>query len=84
MDVGIRELKAKLSHYVARASEGESVTITDRGKPVAQLTAIGSGSQLDRGLREGWIEAPRRTRLTEAKPVRGLTSIRDALDEDRS
>jgi prevent-host-death family protein len=36
--VGLRELKNKLSQYVARAKSGESVTITDRGQVVAELT----------------------------------------------
>ncbi|MCF8557525.1 MAG: type II toxin-antitoxin system prevent-host-death family antitoxin, partial [Candidatus Nanopelagicales bacterium] len=38
MDVGIRELKARLSHYVRVAREGERILITDRGRPVAVLS----------------------------------------------
>jgi prevent-host-death family protein len=33
--VGIRELKAKLSEYLRRAQEGESISVTDRGKTIA-------------------------------------------------
>lgn len=33
--VGIRELKAKLSEYLRRVQEGESITVTDRGKIIA-------------------------------------------------
>ena len=36
--VGLRELKNKLSKYVARARSGESVSITDRGQIVAELS----------------------------------------------
>jgi prevent-host-death family protein len=39
MEVGIRELKARLSSYVARARRGETVVVTDRGRPVARLLA---------------------------------------------
>jgi prevent-host-death family protein len=39
MEVGIRELKARLSSYVARARRGETVVVTDRGRPVARLQA---------------------------------------------
>jgi prevent-host-death family protein len=35
--VGIRELKNRLSAFVRRAAEGECITITDRGHPVAVL-----------------------------------------------
>lgn len=40
MNVGIRELKQHLSAYVARARAGETVIITDHGKPVARLEPI--------------------------------------------
>ena len=39
-EVGIRALKQNASAVVADASAGETVTITDRGRAVAQLTAI--------------------------------------------
>jgi prevent-host-death family protein len=35
--VGLRELKNRLSEYVARAKGGEAVSITDRGRVVAEL-----------------------------------------------
>ena len=40
MEVGIRELKARLSSYVARVRRGETVVVTDRGRPVARLQAV--------------------------------------------
>lgn len=39
-EVGIRALKQNASAVVARAAAGQRVTITDRGRPVAQLTPI--------------------------------------------
>ncbi|MFV0525907.1 MAG: type II toxin-antitoxin system Phd/YefM family antitoxin [Acidimicrobiales bacterium] len=39
-EVGIRALKQNASAVVAEAASGETVTITDRGRPVAQITAI--------------------------------------------
>ena len=38
--VGIRALKQNASSVVAQAAGGETITITDRGRPVAQLTPI--------------------------------------------
>ncbi len=38
--VGIKELKAKLSGYVARVRRGEEIVVTDRGKEVAMLIPI--------------------------------------------
>jgi prevent-host-death family protein len=42
MEVGIRELKARLSSYVARARRGETVVVTDRGRPVARIGPAGA------------------------------------------
>jgi len=40
MNVGIRELKSHLSHYLARVREGEELIITDRGEPVARIEPV--------------------------------------------
>jgi len=83
MEVGIRELKARLSLYVSEAADGATIVITDRGKPVARLTAINEASHFERGLDEGWIEPARRTRLGKANPALAKEPIMSVLDEDR-
>lgn len=52
MDVGIRELKANLSQYLARVRAGERVVVTDRGVPVARIEPIQTDQPPDalRGL----------------------------------
>jgi prevent-host-death family protein len=35
--VGIRELKAQLSKYVKQVKAGETVVITERGKPIGRI-----------------------------------------------
>jgi prevent-host-death family protein len=37
---GVRELKSRLSHYLDVARDEGPVIITDRGRPVARLTAL--------------------------------------------
>ena len=39
-EVGIRALKQNASEVVARAAAGEVITVTDRGRPVAQLLPL--------------------------------------------
>ncbi len=34
---GIRELKNRLSMYLDRVKRGETITVTERGRPVAEL-----------------------------------------------
>lgn len=38
--VGARELKNRLGTYLRQVREGITITVTDRGKPVAELRAI--------------------------------------------
>jgi len=40
VSVGVKELKDKLTHYLAIARDGGRVIVTDRGKPVAVVGAL--------------------------------------------
>jgi len=60
--VGLKTLKNKLSEYVRAAASGETVVITDRGRPVAEINPprqipyrYKDHPVLARGIREGWI-----------------------------
>lgn len=84
MQVGIRELKARLSEYVAKAAAGEHIVVTDRGKPVAQLAGLDDRSTLERGIEEGWITPARRSGgLEPITPWPSNLSTAEVLDEDR-
>jgi prevent-host-death family protein len=45
--VGIRELRQKASQYLRRVEAGETIEVTDRGRPVALLTPIPEASRLE-------------------------------------
>ncbi|MGH2709534.1 MAG: type II toxin-antitoxin system Phd/YefM family antitoxin [Actinomycetota bacterium] len=55
MDVGIRELKARLSEFVERAGRGEIIRVTERGRPKALLVPLPGQLHLDLGAAEGWV-----------------------------
>ena len=38
--VGSRELKTRLGHYLARVRKGETLVVTDRSEPVAELRPL--------------------------------------------
>ncbi len=82
MEVGIRELKSKLSEYLGRVSDGEELVITDRGTPVARVIPF-ADTTLQRGFEEGWVEAPRRQGLAPFVPMRGSAAVMSVLDDDR-
>jgi prevent-host-death family protein len=51
MQVGIRDLKNKLTQYIEMAKSGRSIIITDRGVPVAVLHNLDRIEQ-DAGIEE--------------------------------
>ena len=84
MQVGIRELKRRLSAWVARAANGEVIRVTDRGKPRAVLGPLPAADRREAGIAEGWIRPGRRR--GPAKTPRGhraSRSIAEVLAEDR-
>lgn len=46
--VGIRELRQKASEYIRLVEAGETIEVTDRGRPVALLTPIPEAPPLER------------------------------------
>ena len=80
--VGIRELKAQLSAYVERARAGETVVVTDRGRPVAQLAPLAGESVLERLIADGVASRPAaRRRLPPLVHGKGIVS--DLVAEQR-
>ncbi len=75
--VGSRELKNRLGHYLTLVRKGQSLLVTDRGKPVAKLVpadpVLSRDDALEARLRE--LEAAGHLRLgtrpfTKFKAVR--------------
>lgn len=46
--IGIRELRQRASDYLRRVEAGETIEVTDRGRPVALLTPIPKGPPVER------------------------------------
>jgi prevent-host-death family protein len=46
--VGVRELRQRASELLRRVEQGETIEVTDRGRPVALLSPPPDGSRLDR------------------------------------
>jgi prevent-host-death family protein len=85
MDVGVRELKQHLSEYLDRAERGQTITITERGRPKVLLVPLpGGGDRLAEGIAEGWITAAVKPRsLGAPKRFRSVKPIVDVLERDR-
>ncbi|MHB2024536.1 MAG: type II toxin-antitoxin system Phd/YefM family antitoxin [Mycobacteriales bacterium] len=46
--VGVRELRQRASELLRRVQAGESIEVTDRGRPVALLTPLPEAEPLER------------------------------------
>lgn len=55
--VGVRELRQRASELLRLVEQGETIEVTDRGRPVALLTPLPAGSALDRLRAAGEVDA---------------------------
>lgn len=86
---GIRELKTHLSHYLKKVKLGESVVITDRGKPVGRIVPVDEPESIEERSRQlvaaGLVEW-NGERFDPPPPgpiVKGKKTIAELLLEDR-
>lgn len=85
MEVGVRELKARLSEYLRRAEQGEIVIVTERNRPKAILAPLPGRVRLEEGIAQGWIRPP--VTIDALRNVHRHQSTRRTLDvlaEDRA
>ena len=82
-DVGVRELKQRLSEYLDRAERGEVVTVTDRGRPKAVLGPLPGRARVQEGVAEGWITPASGDDLRPTRRWKGRRAVLDVLGEDR-
>jgi prevent-host-death family protein len=54
--VGVRELRQRASELLRLVERGETVEITDRGRPVARLTPLPEGTPLEYMRASGEID----------------------------
>ena len=80
----LRDGKTKLSELVDRASKGEDVLITVRGKIKARLTkAEGPGTASDNAKWAQELRELRESVATRRKPRLSVEQILDEIREDR-
>ena len=77
-DVPLAEAKSRLSELVTRAAAGEPARITRRGRPVAQLSAVGRDRKP--------VDVDALKRLTDSLPMQEESAadlVRRMRDEGR-
>lgn len=82
-DVGVRELKQRLSEYLDRAERGELLRVTDRGRPKALIGPLPGRARIGQGIEEGWITPGSGGSLRDVRRWSAPERTQDALSEDR-
>jgi prevent-host-death family protein len=87
--IGIRELRQNASKYIDRVKAGESLEVTEHGRPVALLGPLPeTTSVIERLRREGRLK-PAKVRLEDLPPPIVIDDpdigrkLQEALDEQR-
>lgn len=85
--VGVRELRQNLSRYLRRVLSGETLEVTDRGRPVAVLAPLpAEATAIDRLAALGTLRRARLD-LTKLGPPLDFPleiSISEALEEQKA
>lgn len=86
--VGARELKVRLGAYLRRVRQGQTLVVTDRGEPVAELRPIPAEVGVDTILAKlearGAVARPKTKRLPAFRPIESRgQSAASAVIEDR-
>jgi prevent-host-death family protein len=84
MEVGVRELRGRLSDYLARVREGQEVVVTERGMAVARIVPLSGERALDRAIAEGLVSpAPQRARTRPSRRTRSRGSVSELIADQR-
>ena len=84
--MGVRELRQNLTVYLRRVTAGETLEVTDRGRPVALLTRVPAAtSPLQRLIAAGKATTPKGDLLELGPPkkTRRKLSLSEALEQER-
>ena len=85
--VGVRELRENLASWLDRVQAGDEVLVTERGRPVARLSAIDRRNKLEELIAQGRVTPAKkpRTPIDRSKLPRleGRPTLSDFVIEER-
>jgi prevent-host-death family protein len=83
VDVGIRELRDKLSSHLAEVRSGRTVTVTDHGHPIARIVPVGRLTRLEQLRAEGRVQPASRRKRPAPEPVASAGTVSDLVGDQR-
>lgn len=86
MEVSVTDFRAELASWIQAARNGDDVTITEHGTPVARLVTIDAAATIDELTDRGIIapsSAPKRKATRMRGRAKSTSSVADLLVEQR-
>jgi prevent-host-death family protein len=82
VEVGIRELRNNLSHYLDRVRDGDELTVTDRGRAIARVLPM-SGERVLDTLTNAGVVTPPTAKRRRPRPIATSGSVSDLVADQR-
>lgn len=83
MDVGVRALRDELSRHLDEVKDGHTITVTERGRPIARIVPVTEHSTLERLRAEGRVSPARSRRRPLPPAVASDGSVSELVSEQR-
>lgn len=83
MEVGVRALRDELSRHLDEVKDGHTVTVTERGRPIARIVPVTEQTKLERLRAEGRITPARSRRQPLPPAVAADGSVSELVSEQR-
>jgi len=83
MEIGIRQLRDSLSSQLRAVASGETVIVTDHGRPIARIVSIGGSSSFERLVAAGVIVPPPAAKDEAPHALNVGMLLSDLIDEQR-
>jgi prevent-host-death family protein len=83
VDVGVRELRDRLSQHLASVKEGHSITVTDHGRPVARIVPVDGPTKLEMLIAAGKVTPASTRKGPRRDPMGTVGTVSDLVDEQR-
>jgi prevent-host-death family protein len=81
--VGIRELRDSLSRFLAEVRAGQTITVTDHGRPIARIVPADGPTTLERLIAEGVVQPARQPKRSAPDRVTASGPVTELVAEQR-
>lgn len=83
MEIGVRALRDGLSRHLEEVKDGHTITVTERGRPIARLVPVGEPTVLERLIEEGRVTPPGAERRPLPPRVKSSGTVSDLIGDQR-